>query len=81
MTDMPPLSCGAALVHWCGADAVCWARAFNAALAAIGERPHDEEFLIGWFANAIMHSHDVMSGAGPINGDHAQWLLDREVEG
>lgn len=35
----------------------------------------DEELMASWFANAMMAMHDHLMG-GPINGDHAQWLLD-----
>lgn len=36
--------------------------------------PHD--VMIGWFSNAMMAMHDHLSGGGPLNGDHAQYLLD-----
>jgi hypothetical protein len=34
--------------------------------------------MIGWFANAMMAMHDHLKGGGPLNGDHAQFLLDQE---
>lgn len=39
----------------------------------------DEEFMLGWFANAMMamHDHLILKGM-PLNGDHAQFLLDNE---
>ena len=42
-------------------DAQTWARSFNETLVALGHPPHDEEWLIGWFANAIMCGYDECS--------------------
>jgi hypothetical protein len=53
---------GSANLEGCGADAVKWARAFNRAAVDLGYQEMDEGWLIGWFANAIMQSHDVLSG-------------------
>jgi len=39
----------------------------------------DEEFMMGWFANAMMAMHDhLMTKGAPINGDHADYLLNKE---
>lgn len=35
-----------------------------------------EDAMLGWFANAMMAMHDFLKGGEPINGDHAQFLLD-----
>ena len=39
----------------------------------------DDDTMLGWFANSMMamHDHLVLKG-NPINGDHAQYLLDKE---
>lgn len=59
-----------------GTDASKWAEAFmqinGARLADI-----DESTMIGWFANAIMAMHDKLQGNPILNGDHAQYLIDR----
>ena len=37
------------------------------------------ETMVAWFANAMMAMHDHLTLNGnPINGDHAQYLLDKE---
>lgn len=35
-----------------------------------------DDIMIGWFANAMMAMHDFLKGGGPLNGDHAQYLID-----
>ena len=51
-------------------DAQVWAKAFL-------ERHYGEfDDILGWMANAIMCGYDCARG-GPINGDHAQYLVDR----
>lgn len=42
-------------------DARTWARSFNETLVKLGYQPHDEGWLIGWFANAIMCGYDECS--------------------
>lgn len=37
-----------------------------------------DDLMFGWFANAMMAMHDHLRGGGPINGDHAQYLIDQE---
>lgn len=34
--------------------------------------------MVGWFANAMMAMHDHILKIGPLNGDHAQFLMDQE---
>lgn len=57
---------GHELYDICGADASKWAAAFNQYAVKLGYSDMDEGWLLAWFANAIMHSHDVMSGASPV---------------
>lgn len=40
-----------------------------------------DDIMLGWFANAMMAMHDHLTGEYPINGDHAQYILDKESEG
>jgi hypothetical protein len=62
----------------CGMDASKWASEFRKTAIALGYSDMDEGWLIGWFANAIMNTHDIVLNVGPLNGDHAQYLLDKE---
>ena len=39
-------------------DARTWAKGFNQTLVKRGYQPHDEGWLISWFANAIMKGYD-----------------------
>lgn len=57
---------GPELLATCGADAAKRAAAFNQTAVKLGYSEMDEGWLIGWFANAIMHSFDVMTGTGPV---------------
>ena len=56
-------------------SAQAWAEAFDKMYPTCNVR-HD--VMIGWFANAMMAMHDYLNGGGPINGDHAQFLLDND---
>lgn len=38
-----------------------------------------DDVMLGWFANAMMAMHDHLQGGGPMNGDHAQYLLDQDT--
>lgn len=74
MTDYTKLN-GPELLHECGSSADKWATAFcqhNPELNA------DQHVLMGWFANAIMHSLDLSNGT-IINGEHAEYLLDNNL--
>lgn len=42
-------------------DARTWAKSFNETLVALGYHPHDEGWLICWFANSIMCGYDEAS--------------------
>ncbi len=55
-------------------DAQAWAKFFCKTHPGV----LDEGIMIGWFANAMMAMHDYLGGR-PINGDHAQWLIDNNV--
>lgn len=55
---------GPEMLAACGSDASKWADAFCQAVRQ-GGPIHDEGWVMGWFANAIMHSYDVMTGTGP----------------
>ena len=58
-------------------DAQVWAKFFLETQKQTGF-VIDEELMIGWFANAMMAMHDHLIHKGqPINGDHAQYLIDR----
>lgn len=59
-------------------DARAWAKLFMQTKAAHPHIADSEECMIGWFANAMMAMHDHLKGGGPLNGDHAQFLLDQE---
>ena len=38
----------------------------------------DDDMLLSWFCNACMGGYDRALGNPPLNGDHAEWLLNRE---
>ncbi|MDE2021157.1 MAG: hypothetical protein KGJ13_12545 [Patescibacteria group bacterium] len=54
-------------------DAMAWVKFFR-------ERNPDcnvtDDVMLGWFANSMMAMHDFLKGGGPINGDHAQHIVD-----
>ena len=64
---------GPDLLHEIGQDASKWAAAF---CQIIPEGERDEEIMLVWFANAIMHTLDTERGT-IINGEHAEYLLRR----
>lgn len=47
------------LISACGDDADKWATALNQHLRKMGKPTVEQDFLRGWFANAIEHSADV----------------------
>lgn len=49
------------LLDACGEDAEKWAIAFNQHAVKLGYSEMDEGWLVGWFANAIMNSFDIMT--------------------
>lgn len=55
-------------------DARAWAEFYCKKFPAA-----DLEVMTAWFANAMMAMHDHLMLKGvPINGDHAQYLLDNK---
>ncbi len=55
-------------------DARAWAKLFYESNSDLTDVD-----MVAWFSNAMMamHDHLVLKGT-PINGDHAQYLLDKE---
>ena len=49
------------MLEACGDDAMAWSHAFCQTAAKLGINLGDdpEGWMVGWFANAIEHSHDV----------------------
>jgi len=62
-------------------DARAWAKFFcekYKVWSDDGVEIDSEELMIAWFANAMMAMHDhLMLKGAPINGDHAQYLLEQ----
>ena len=63
-------------------DARAWAKFFTEKYKVWSEdgvESDSEALMTAWFANAMMamHDHLVLKG-NPINGDHAQYLIDKE---
>ena len=75
MVDTTKLN-GPELLEHCGRDAMKWATAFNQHAINLGYSNMDEGWLVTWFSNAMMAQVDY--GRGPICGDHAQYLLDKQ---
>jgi hypothetical protein len=57
---------GHEIIAYCGDDARKWAEQFCLMAKHIGEPVPDEEWVFGWFANAIEASHDKRTGGGPV---------------
>ena len=59
-------------------DALVWTRFFREVNPDCNV---SDETMLGWFSNAMMamHDHLVLKG-NPINGDHAQYLIDKGAE-
>jgi len=74
MTDYKKLN-GPDLLHECDTDAMKWAEAFCQLNPDVNV---DEDVMLGWFANAIMHTLDTERGT-IINGEHAQYLADNNL--
>jgi hypothetical protein len=51
-------------------DARAWAKFYKETFPDA-----DEELMIGWFANAMMAMYDWVNKTGPLNGDHAEFLI------
>jgi hypothetical protein len=74
MIDYTAMDAGE-LYHALGGDGHKWAEAF------LQYNPHcdvAQDAAVAWFCNAVMAGHDAALGNPPLNGDHAQWLMDRE---
>lgn len=56
---------GPDLLRACRDDARKWASAFCQHAKKQGH-DIDHDWMVGWFANAIEHSHDVRTGGGPV---------------
>ena len=56
-------------------DAQAWTKFFR---ECNPECNVSDDVMLGWFANSMMAMYDYIFGAGPINGDHAQFILDNE---
>jgi len=56
---------GPELLHTCRDDGHKWATAFCQHAKKQGHNI-DHGWMVGWFANAIEHSHDVRTGGGPV---------------
>lgn len=39
-----------------------------------------DDALVCWFCNACMGGFDLVCGNPPLSGDHAQWLIDRDLK-
>lgn len=57
-------------------DAMAWTRFFRETHPDCNV---DDDVMLGWFANAMMAMHDHIFQSGPLNGDHAQHILDFEA--
>jgi len=75
MTDYTKLN-GPELLLACGDSGDKWATAFCQYNPDIEV---DQHVLMGWFANAIEHSHDIRT-CSILNGEHAQYLLDNGLQ-
>lgn len=57
-------------------DAMAWVKFFRETNPDCNV---DDDVMHGWFANAMMAMHDhLVYGKAPLNGDHAQWMIDNE---
>ncbi len=74
MTDYKAMGAGTFL-ETIGTDGMKWTEAFRQINPDCNV---DDGAMLGWFCNAIMAGHDAALGNPPLNGDHAQWMLDRE---
>ena len=75
MADYTKMDAGT-LYHELGGDGYKWADAFR---QYNPDCNIDDGMLRSWFCNAVMAGHDAALGNPPMNGDHAQWLLDRNT--
>jgi hypothetical protein len=73
MSDYKALD-GGEFLEALGTDGPKWAEAFRQINPDCNV---DDGTMLGWFCNAIMAGHDAACGNPPMNGDHAQWIMDR----
>ena len=57
---------GPAMLDALGTDGHKWAKAFMQHAEKHGPNYVCEDTMIGWFCNAIMHTHDTITGNGPV---------------
>jgi hypothetical protein len=67
---------GGSFLEFVGTDGMRWMQAFRALNPTCNV---EDDVMLGWFCNAIMAGHDAALGNPPLNGDHAQWLIDRDA--
>ncbi len=65
MTDYTAMT-GGDLLLACGTDGSKWADAFMQHKEKHGPGYANESMMNCWFANAIMHTHDTLTGNGPV---------------
>ena len=61
MSDYTAMN-GPAMLAACRDDGFKWAEAFCQHAKKLGIEGIDHDWMVGWFANAIEHSHDVRTG-------------------
>lgn len=65
MSDYTAMN-GPDMLAACRDDGSKWADAFCQHAKKLGIEGIDQDWMVGWFANAIEHSHDVRTGGGPV---------------
>ncbi len=65
----------------CNPNAMAWTKFFMETTKDMDPSVfRDEGYMVGWFANSMMAMHDhIKLGNAPLNGDHAQAMLDGEA--
>ena len=56
-------------------DAMAWTKFFRTTHPDCNV---EDDVMLAWFSNAMMAMHDHIVKGNPINGDHAQYLIDKE---
>lgn len=56
-------------------DAMAWIKFFRECNPSCNV---PDDVMLGWFANSMMAMRDHLQKCSPINGDHAQYILDQE---
>lgn len=73
MTDYTAMTPGEFYHALQQADASEWAKAFR---QCNPQSNIDDDIMLAWFANCYMAGFDFANGSQPLNGDHAQWLME-----